>query len=161
MKKVGNFMKRKVVYFKLTDSVFKVAKVLSKRHISGAPVVNKGKVVGVISEADIIKFMSLKLSDMMVFTHEVMHEISLSLLLLHFMKIGRDQVKLKDELKRISKTEVRHMMSRDVVSVDSDTNLFEAAGIMEKFDIDRLPVIDNGKLVGIVTRADLIRALIE
>ena len=61
MKKVENFMNKRVVFFSPEDSIFDVAKIFSKRSISGAPVVRNKKVIGVISESDIVKFMSLKL----------------------------------------------------------------------------------------------------
>ena len=70
MKLVKDYMKKKVVSVGPEDSIFKVAQVLSKHHISGAPVVSKDKVVGVISEADLIKYMRLKLPEDNPMTHE-------------------------------------------------------------------------------------------
>jgi predicted transcriptional regulator len=56
MKLVKDYMKRKVIFFKPDNSIFEVAQTLSKCHISGAPVVEKNKVVGVISETNIIEY---------------------------------------------------------------------------------------------------------
>ena len=152
MKKVKDFMNSEVVYFKPDDSIFKVAKVFSEKNISGAPVVEKGKVAGVISECDIVKFMSSRLGG----KRSVLP--SLSLLIFSFIK---DNVELKSEVNKISKIKIKDFMSRKVISINSEASLLEAASVMEKNDINRLPVIDEGKLVGIVTRADLIKALIE
>jgi len=86
---------------------------------------------------------------------------SLSFLLLNLVKMGKDYLDFKKELERISKLEVRHMMSKDVVAIKPDSNLQEIAEIMDKNDVNRLPVIENNKLIGIISRADLIKALIE
>ena len=59
MKLVKDYMSSNVKKVKPTDTIFKVAKLLSKYDISGAPVVSNGKVIGVISETDIMRFMKL------------------------------------------------------------------------------------------------------
>jgi len=155
MKLVKDYMKRKVIHFKPQDSIFKVAKVLSKHHISGAPVVSNKKVVGVISETDLIKYMRLKLPEESAMTHEF-H--ILSILLISMVK---DQLAFKKELEKMSKIKVKDLMSKDVISISPDESIIEAATVMEKHKIDRLPVIHSGKLIGIIARPDLIRALIE
>ena len=50
-------------------------------------------------------------------------------------------------------------MSRDVVSIDEDATIEQAASVMARRRVKRLPVVANGKVVGIVTRADFIHAL--
>lgn len=158
MKKVKDFMCHDVLFVRPNNSVFDVAKVFSKNNISGAPVVDNGKVVGVISISDIVKFMRIKLSNGKVLGVELTQ--GLSMILLNLVKMGKDFVDFKKDIERISKTEIKHMMSNIVVAINPNADLFEAANIMEKNDINRLPVIDNGKLIGIIARADLIRALI-
>lgn len=157
MKKVRDFMRRDVFFVKPEHSVFDVAKVFSQNNISGAPVLEKGKVVGVISLSDIVRFMNIKLFD----TKIARGPQSLSLLSLNLVKMGKDYIDFKKELRRISKTEIKHMMTKKVFCISPEANLFEAAEIMEKSDINRLPVVENGKLIGIISRADLIKALIE
>jgi CBS domain-containing protein len=152
--KVKDIMSKRVIYFKPEDSIFRVAKVFSRKRISGAPVIEKGKVIGVISETDLIKLISLKLPKV-----EPTHEPHmLSLLILSFL---RNTLAFKKELKKISKIKVKDFMSQAIISISPEANLLEAAEIMEKYDVHRLPVIKNGKLVGIVSRADLIKALID
>jgi CBS domain-containing protein len=158
MKKVRDFMRCDVFFVKPNHSVFDVAKVFSHNNISGAPVVDKGRVIGIVSVSDIIKFMNTKLTNAETIVQE---PNSLSLLLLNLVKMGKDYVDFKKELGRISKTEVKNMMSKKVVCISPEANLFEAAEMMEKNDVNRLPVIENGKLIGIIARADLIKALVE
>lgn len=156
MKLVKDYMKRKVITAKLTDSIFKIAKVLSKHHISGVPVVSKGKVVGIITETDIVKFMKLDLSK----THAelVAEPHTLSIVILTLIK---DQLGIKKHLERMSKIKVKDFMTRDVISVSPNENILEAATILDQNHIDRLPVINRGKLIGIIARCDLIRALVD
>ncbi len=87
-----------------------------------------------------------------------MGSTSMSILLFSFIE---HLSKLKNELQRISKIKVKDIMSKRIVFISSDASLLEAASVMEKKDINRLPVIDDDKLVGIIARADLIRALCE
>lgn len=156
MKNVRDFMNREVVFFSPETSVFEVAKAFSDKSISGAPVIKDDKVVGVISVSDIVRFMSMKLSRVKF------SEIpSLSLLVLNVIQSGKEYITFKKEMEKISKTEIRHMMSKKTVSISPGASLYEAAATMEKNDVNRLPVIENEKLVGIIARADLIKALIE
>jgi CBS domain-containing protein len=158
MKKVRDFMNKQVFFVKPEFSIFDVARVFAKNDISGAPVVDKGKVVGVVSVSDLTKFMSIKLADA-----EIIADApgSLSLLLLNFARFSKDYIGFKKEMDRISKTKIKNIMSKNVVCVTPETNLFEAANIMDKKDVNRLPVVDKGKLIGIISRADILKALVE
>ena len=155
MKSVKDYMRKKIIMFKPNDSIFKVAKMLSKHHISGAPVVKGKKVVGIISETDIIKYMDLKMPDGEM-TAEEPH-----LLTILILSLVKDHFDFKKELQRIAQIKVKDLMSKDIVSIEPGNNIVEAATLLEKNKIDRLPVLQKNKLVGIISRADLIRALIE
>jgi len=156
--KVRDFMNKEVFFVKPEFSIFEVAKVFSKIDISGAPVVDKGKVVGVVSISDLTKFMSIKLADAETV---VSNPSSLSFLLLNFARFSKDSAGFKKEMDRISKTKIKHIMSKNVFCISPDANLFEAATIMDKNDVNRLPVVEKGKLVGIIAKADLLKALVE
>jgi len=158
MKKVRDFMNRQVFFVKPEFSIFDVAKVFSKNDISGAPVVDRGKVVGVVSVSDLTRFMSIKLVDGEAV---LKNPSSLSLLLLNFAKFSKDYIGFKKEIERISKTKIKNIMSKDVVCISPESNLFEAATLMDKNDVNRLPVVEKGKLVGVLSRADLLKALVE
>lgn len=148
-------MKINVISFDSDTSIFDAAKVLSENNISGAPVVKNEKVVGVISVTDIIKFMKTKLPKTQIYVSE---NQSLYLFLASLLK---EQIDFRTELRRISKTRIKDLMSTDIIHIHPDNNILEAAVMMERFDVDRLPVIDKGKLIGIISRVDLVRALIE
>ena len=108
-------MTRDVVTVGQTLAVRELAKVFVKNRISGAPVVNKsGKIIGVVSETDILT------------------------------KKGK---------------EVKNIMSRKVIQVDEQTAVEAIASLMIHHNIKRVPVMEEGKLLGIVSRADIIRAI--
>jgi CBS domain-containing protein len=89
------------------------------------------------------------------------HELpSLSLLFLDLVKTGKDFVELKKDIKKIENVKIKNIMSKKVVSIHPEASIFDAAELMDKHDVNRLPVIENGKLVGIVARADIIKAIV-
>jgi len=122
-------------------------------------VVSRGKVLGVVSETDIVKFMSMKLSQSL--NSKSLPLQSLSMICLNLIKTGKSHLAIKEDLERISRIKVKNVMTKEAVSVGPDTNIFDAAAMMERHDINRLPVVSRGKLVGIIARADLIKALVD
>jgi len=155
MKKVRDFMNCNVICLSPEDSIFDAAKIFSEKNISGAPVVKDGKIVGVLSISDIIRFVSMKLQK----TETPLP--SLSLLIFEFIKSSKDYLTFKREMKKISKIKVKDVMSTKVVCISPEASIIEAASLMEKNDVNRLPVVENDKLVGIIAREDLVKALIE
>jgi CBS domain-containing protein len=156
MKKVRDIMNPKAFCFSPDDTVFKVAKILSEKNISGAPVVESEKVIGMVSMSDIVRFMRTKLK--IGSSHDLP---SLSLLVLDIFKTGKDYMDLKEEIQEASNIKIRNIMSKKVVSIDPEASIFDAANLIENNDVNRLPVIESGKLIGIVARADIIRALLD
>ena len=123
-----------------------LAKLLSERNISGAPVVDKtGAMVGIVSEGDLLHRAELGT--------ERHTERRRSWWLEHFAsELARDYVKSHGRT-------VKDIMTRDVATVSNDTDLADIATLLETKRIKRVPVMRNGKVVGIVSRANLVRAL--
>jgi len=112
-----DIMTRDIITVSPTMSVKSLAMTLIKNQISGAPVAGKdGKILGVVSEADIVA------------------------------KKGKD---------------VKAIMSKTVISVSEQTSVEEIARLMTTHAIKRLPVISDGALVGIVSRADIVSAIAQ
>ena len=66
----------------------------------------------------------------------------------------------KKELKKITATKIKDVMTKEVIVISSSQTIIDVAELMEKHDVNRLPVVDDGKIVGIVARADIIKSLI-
>jgi CBS domain-containing protein len=74
----------------------------------------------------------------------------------------KEEIAFIKELKKLSRNMVKDFMSKDVISVDPDATLIEVAEKLDKNKIDRLPVIDSkNRLVGLISRTDLLRALLD
>ncbi len=122
-----------------------LARLFSERRISGAPVVDEdGEVVGVVSEADLVaKQVGRPLS----------RRTPLDWIL--------GERPSPWEQRTRAATTVGEAMSAPVITIDADRPLREAAALMTDRGINRLPVMEAGRLVGIVTRADLVQAYLR
>jgi CBS domain-containing protein len=123
------------------------AKLLAERGISGAPVVDgSGRLIGIVSEGDLLHRAEIG-------TARRHRERRRSWWLDHFAsELARDYIKSHGRT-------VKDIMTRDVVTVADDTDLGEVAALLEAKRIKRVPVTRDGKLVGIISRANLVRAL--
>lgn len=142
--KVQDVMTHLVVMLYPTDTVHQAAKRLARNRISGAPVIEGGKVVGILSETDLIH----------AFMPPVPVDRGVSILDV-LSVIGR----AKPRGHMHGKT-VADVMSPLVIQVSPETSIWKAASIMERRGVKRLPVVDDEDyLLGIVSRADLIKAM--
>ncbi len=129
-----------------TTSVLEAAQLLVDRRISGAPVVDgAGRVIGIVSEADLIRRAELGTEKEWSGWRE-------------FLMAKRT---LAHEFIRSHATKVGDVMTTPVWTVSEDTTLAELAEMFEKRNIRRAPVVRDGKLAGIVSRADMVRALLQ
>ena len=124
-----------------------LATLLAERGISGAPVVDaSGRLVGIVSEGDLLHRAEIG-------TARRHRERRRSWWLDHFAaELARDYVKSHGRT-------VKDIMTRDVVTVTEDTDLGEVAALLEAKRIKRVPVTRDGKVIGIISRANLVRAL--
>lgn len=123
-----------------------VAALMLERRISGVPVIDRaGRVLGVISEGDFLR------------RPEIETDLPGSGWLRLFVS---PQDKARDYLKTHGRT-AADVMSAPALTVTADAPLAAVAQTMSAKGIKRLPVLEDGRLVGIVTRADLLRAVFE
>ncbi|HTQ33050.1 MAG TPA: CBS domain-containing protein [Stellaceae bacterium] len=128
-------------------SVQALATLLAERGISGAPVVDaQGKLVGIISEGDLLHRTEIG-------TAHRHRERRRSWWLDHFASdAARDYVKSHGRT-------VKDIMSPNVVSVTEDTDLGDVAAVLEAKRIKRVPVLRGSQVVGIISRANIVRAV--
>ncbi len=121
------------------------ARLLLEKRISAVPVVDAaGGVIGIVSEGDLIR------------RREAGTERRYS----WWLELVSDPQTMARDFVKSGGHKVSDVMTRQVVSVTEDTPLAAIASILEKRHIKRVPVVREGKLVGIVSRADLVRALL-
>jgi len=125
-------------------SVTDIARLLLEKRISGVPVVDAGgRPVGIVSEGDLVR----RLGD---------EEGGARSWWLGLLATPEERAAA---YVRAHGRRAADVMTRDVVTVAPDTPLAAVARLLEERHIKRVPVVENGRLVGIVSRADLLRAL--
>ncbi|NOZ82154.1 MAG: CBS domain-containing protein [Candidatus Micrarchaeota archaeon] len=147
--KVRDFMTRDVVSLRPEESLKKAVEKLTSRGISGAPVTDGKKVVGILTERDVLEAID-------VFFPKIRTDTgSFFSVLLSLLK-SKDFSEIR---KNAEKIRVKDVMKPCKVFISPDKDLLEAARLMNRHNVNRIPVVENGKLVGIITRADIIRAM--
>lgn len=129
------------------DTVEDVIRLLVDNKVSGIPVVNAGsEVVGIVTEGDLmVRSQKLRVPSYIQILGGVIYL--------------DDPAEFKEELKKSVAVKVEDIMTTDPIIVEEDTPVDEIATIMADSGVNRLPVVKNEKLVGIVSRADIIRSL--
>jgi predicted transcriptional regulator len=119
------------------------------------PVVDKSKKLkGIISITDIINFLSKK-----VIKREIkksLWEFSLFIFKQFFERSFLEKVKIN-----LLEEKVKNIMKRDVITIEEGKTVGEAIEMMKKYDISRLIVTRNSKVVGIITKTDILRYLLK
>jgi CBS domain-containing protein len=142
--KVSEAMTCNVTTLAPDQSLREAALVLAEQRISGAPVVNReGEIVGVFSEADVLAKERAVLPQ-----HGLIYAL-------------RHPEQIADEELRLTARWVADAMTMPAVTISARSSVAEAAALMLDRRVKRLPVVDDGKLVGIVTRTDLVRAFVR
>jgi CBS domain-containing protein len=142
-------MTKDVITVHENETVKEVAKILTKHGISGLPVVDgEEEMVGVITEQDlIVRNKKLHFPEYIYLLDSIIYLESL-----------RD---FEEEFKKMVGTKVGEVMTRDIISVDKENPIEEIATLMVEKGINRVPVLDSGELVGIISRADIVNLLAE
>ena len=138
------------------DSVEHVVHLLRDNDLPGVAVVNEGgRCVGVVTESDLIiadEERDLHLPHMIsLFGGVVFVEGLANFGLGHF----------EERLRKAAAAAVEDMMSRDPVTVEADADASAAARTMAESKHNRLPVVEHGRLVGVVTRLDVLDAITD
>ncbi len=130
---VGDRMSRPVITITPDTPIIEVLAMLKKEHIRRAPVMNKGKLVGIVTETDLLNASPSDVS-------------SLSIWEMNYL---------------LSKVTVKRVMSKKVITVDVDTPIEEAARVMADNKIGGMPVMNNGRVAGVITETDLFKIFLE
>ena len=144
MLKAKDIMTKDVITVKPDTTIEELARTLMKDQISGAPVVDdKGKLVGVVTENDLIS------------KNSRLHIPTILRLFDAYIPLGTS--KLETDIKRMTANTVKDICTKEVITIDSETSLEYIATLITEKKIHLLPVLKEGKLVGIIGKKDLIK----
>jgi len=147
--KVRDIMQTDVLAVGADTTVRELADILAQNKISGVPVVDaERRVIGMVSEADVI-----------VQDAELHFPYYIPLLdsVIYLQSIN----KFEQRLKKMFGTKVADIMSREVFEISPEASVHDAATVMADHKVNRLPVTEGRRLLGIVTRGDIVRAIAE
>jgi len=144
-----NVMTKDVITVKPEEKVEKVAKVLVDNKISGIPVVDEhNHVVGIVTEKDLM----IKAGELKVPFYVTLFDSIIFL---------ENPIRFNNDIKKYTASQVKDVMTTKVISVEEDTPVSEVVAIMQKRQINRVPVLRHGKIIGIITRNDILKSLVE
>jgi CBS domain-containing protein len=139
-----DIMTRQVISIAPDANVLQAARLMLQNRVSGLPVVDsKGALVGLVTEGDF-----LRRSELGTERHRP-----------RWLEFLVGPGRLASEYVQASGRKVSEIMSTDLRTIGVDTPLEEIVHLMEKHRVKRLPVVQGGRLVGIVSRANLMHAL--
>ena len=142
-------MSSNVVTVKKDLHIKELSQLFVKHHVNGFPVVDdSGRVVGIVTEGDLIE------------QNKNLH-IPTVIALFDAVIYLESEKKFEKEVKRFTGTKVEDIYNENVVTVSPDTNIGEVAATMANKDIHTLPVVENGALVGVIGKLDVIKGMSE
>jgi acetoin utilization protein AcuB len=130
---VGERMSRPVISVSPDASIHDVLAMFKKEHIHRAPVLKDGKLVGIISQGDLMNASPSPVTTLSVWEMNYL----------------------------LSKVTVKHVMTKKVLTLNVDTPIEEAARMMADNQIGGMPVLNNGRIVGVITEGDLFKVFLE
>jgi len=142
--KIEEIMKSPVITVEQDLTIDECSRILQKHDINGAPVVQDGRVVGVITRADIFRSVLPRYPD-----------------------IYRDERHLSDfgyietRIRKVKKIKVKEVMGAPAMTLDQDTSILKAGSVLTLRKIKQMPVMKDDKLVGIITLGDVFTNLME
>ena len=152
-RKIQTIMTKEVITADPNNTLKEILTKLSEKSISGMPVVDDdNKILGIISEKDILKLLKTK-SRTLSLVFPSSHALGMT------FEESFDHRELKEALKEIQNLQINQIMNKDVITVKPSNTIAEAANIMVQHNINRLPVVKKDKLIGIITRGDIICGL--
>jgi CBS-domain-containing membrane protein len=148
MRAAKDIMTKDVITINPGATVEELARLLIEHKISGVPVVDDDRrLIGIVTENDLIN------------QNKRLHIPTVIRLFDAYILLGSG--KMEDEIKKMAATTVDDICIKKVVSLTEETTLDEVATIMAEKNIHLLPVLRDNAVVGIVGKADLVRAMTD
>jgi len=142
-------MTKDVITVRPEEKVENAARILLDNKISGIPVVDEhNHVLGIITEKDLM----IKARELMVPFYLTLFDSIIFL---------ENPIRFNNDLKKYAASDVKEAMTDKVYSVEEDTPVTDVVAIMQKRRINRVPVLRHGKLIGIISRNDILKAMVD
>ncbi|MGC9123659.1 MAG: HPP family protein [Thermoplasmata archaeon] len=153
--KVRDLMTKDVVTLSPEMTIKQAMEIFAEKNIGGAPVVEDGKLVGILTQRDILHYLDL------AYKAQGWILIPTPFDIIEIPKISSLPYERFSEIfEKLGNTKVEEVMQKKVYYVEPDDDIEDAIELLGKGKINRLPVVDKDKnVVGIITRGDIIRGL--
>lgn len=148
-----DIMTKDVVVIKFNETIREATQKFAKHNISGSPVVDENdQIIGILSESDILAALKTHYKELkMVYP-------TMTLIGVSFIELSK-QKELFAAFKEVGDTPISDVMQKNVYSTTPDEPVETVIKMMNENNINRIPVVDNKKLKGIITRGDIIKGL--
>ncbi len=150
--KAREIMTKDLITIEPDTNIPEIVRKMSENGISGLPVVEGDKIVGMVTESDIMKL--LEFHDfgnyMLPIPFDVIEAI---------MEMRSEIDEIKQDFDNLKSAEARDIMTKKLVIASPEDHVTKVSQDMIEKKINRIPVIENNKLVGIVARSDVLKAL--
>lgn len=127
--------------------VTEAAHIMVERGIGALPVVDEGKLVGIVTEGDLI------IGDVKLEFPTYIH------LLDGFIVYPPATTRFEHELRKAVAAKVADVMTAGPITVQLSATIEDVATVLVERDVSRIPVLDGDELVGIITKSDVVRAM--
>ncbi|MEA5092516.1 Inosine-5'-monophosphate dehydrogenase [bioreactor metagenome] len=146
---VKEVMTKAVVSVNRDSTIDEIAQVLIDNKVSGLPVLSDGGyLIGIVTEGDLLRReMSPRLPEF----------INILGAVIYYHGVER----YNEDFKKILAQTASDIMTEDLITVKEDTDISEVARLMLNNNIKQIPVVDGSKLIGIVSRADIVKLLLK
>lgn len=142
--KVHEIMEKDVYTCPTTATIGEVLQILVDNRVSGVPIVDDSlQVVGFISDGDIMQYIGKQNPQTIGFST--------------YMLVLFDETPFDQKIKELLELNVMRLATTKIIYVDADYEIDEAAKILGKKKIKKAPVLKDGKLVGVISRSEIIR----
>lgn len=149
MIRAQDIMSRDVVTLSATLDFTAAARILLENHFNGAPVVDdQGHLLGILCQSDLVA------------QHKRLPVPTLFTLLDSFVRLTPTK-QLEKQVRKIAALTVAEAMTPDPITVSPDTSIETIAGLMVDSNLHTLPVVKDGKLMGVIGKEDVLRTLIK
>ena len=145
--KAKDIMSPEVITINAETTVEEIARVLTDHHISGVPVVDgDNHLIGIVTEGDLLHQETAP---------RLPGVLSVLGAFIYFNGVER----YKKDFEKLAATKAAEIMTTEVITIHEDMDIHDIAALFVNKGINRVPVLRNKKLVGIISRADVIKTL--